>query len=131
MFEPDQFKINEVWIIFQLNEAPVRTKADGDFNALCLMDAASCYILGNELVSVQEDGVSEAVGARLIEAGRSQAHGLPRKCLVSSALKSDAVAGLASRLGLELSSVSDDELSPIVSGARESFHAYMRGGELH
>ncbi len=50
MYNPSQFQINEAWIAFKLNDAPVSTSADGDFNVLALMDAASCFILGTEFV---------------------------------------------------------------------------------
>jgi hypothetical protein len=45
MLHPSQFKINEAWIAFRLNGAPIRTERDGDFNCIALMDAASCFIL--------------------------------------------------------------------------------------
>ncbi len=47
--QPNQFQPNETWIAFKLNDAPVFTGADGDFNVLALMDAASCFILSTEL----------------------------------------------------------------------------------
>ncbi len=41
---PNQFQVNEAWIAFQLNDGPIQTKADGDFNCIALMDAASLFI---------------------------------------------------------------------------------------
>jgi len=48
MLHPNQFHVNETWIAFQLNETPIITDRDGDFNIIALMDAASCFILGME-----------------------------------------------------------------------------------
>ncbi|MCY1381805.1 hypothetical protein D9M69_697600 [compost metagenome] len=50
MLHPNQFTVNEAWIAFRLNDAPIQTDADGAFNCLALMDAASCFILGTEFV---------------------------------------------------------------------------------
>jgi hypothetical protein len=50
MLHPKQFEVNEAWIAFRVNGAPVRTERDGDFNCIALMDAASCFILGSEFI---------------------------------------------------------------------------------
>lgn len=52
MLHPQQFEVNEAWIAFRLNGAPVRTERDGDFNCIALMDAASCFILGSQFIPV-------------------------------------------------------------------------------
>ena len=46
---PNQFHVDEAWIVFKLNDEPLRTDRDGLFNIICLMDAASCFILGKRL----------------------------------------------------------------------------------
>jgi hypothetical protein len=51
---PRQFQVNEAWIAFQLNDLPINAGKDGWFNCVCLMDAASCYILGTELIPASE-----------------------------------------------------------------------------
>jgi hypothetical protein len=51
VLHPEQFEVNEAWIAFQLNGAPIRTEDDGDFNFIALMDAASCFILGSEFIA--------------------------------------------------------------------------------
>lgn len=76
MFEPGQFEVNEAWIVFRLNDAPISTGADGDFNVVCLMDAGSCYMLGNEFVPAHLAGLSESSAERLVETGRSQGQNL-------------------------------------------------------
>ena len=50
LLHPNQFQLNEAWIAFQLNDAPIETEQDGSFNCIALMDAASCFILGNAMV---------------------------------------------------------------------------------
>ena len=38
MLHPNQFTVNETWIAFRLNDAPIQTDADGAFNCLGLME---------------------------------------------------------------------------------------------
>ncbi|MCG3196264.1 MAG: hypothetical protein GHCLOJNM_00737 [bacterium] len=52
MPHPRDYAVNEAWIVFRLNEASIRTEREGDFDVVCLMDAASCHILGNEFVAL-------------------------------------------------------------------------------
>ena len=52
MLHPNQFQVNDTWIAFKLNEAPIATDRDGDFDLIALMDAASCFILSSVTVSV-------------------------------------------------------------------------------
>jgi len=49
MLHPNQFKINQTWIVFQVNRTPIPTESEGDFDCVVLMDAASCFILSQAL----------------------------------------------------------------------------------
>ncbi len=130
MLEPSQFDVNEAWILFQLNEVPISTETDGDFNVVCLMDAGSCYILGNEFVPTHLAGFPESAAERLIQAGKSQAKALPQKFLLSSELHPGQLTERAQLFGVEVELVSDDQLSPFVSEAREGFRAHIGGGRM-
>lgn len=99
-----------------MNEAPLKTEQDGDFNVACLMDAASCYILGSEFVAAGASEVPAPVAESLIETGRAAANGLPRKLLLSSALGAEQFAKLAERAGTEVERVPDKDLRALVSG---------------
>ena len=84
MYEPSQFQVNEAWITFKLNDAPVSTNADGDFNVLALMDAASCFILGTEFVSVASPEPSQLESKRLLETGQSHKQQYPKTIYIPS-----------------------------------------------
>lgn len=130
MMEPEQFEVNEAWILFRLNDAPISTEADGDFNVLCLMDAGSCYILGSEFVSAHLAGLSESAAGRLVEAGRSQAQVLPQKLLISLALDPGQFSNMAEQIGVEVTHLPDEQLSSFISEAREGFQAHAGGGRV-
>lgn len=130
MLEPSSFDANDAWVVFRLNDAPLHTEADGDFDVLCIMDAASRYIFGNELMPVQSLEVPESAAARLIEAGRSQAQSLPHRLILASEFDLTGFTALADRLGVEVQWATEEELSPLTSQTRGNFQETMaRRGE--
>jgi hypothetical protein len=128
MLEQSQFDVNDAWVVFRLNSVPMSTEVDGDFNLLCMMDVASCYIFGNELVPVQSWDVSESAVARLIESGKSQVQSLPHRFLLSSEFELERFAAMAGQLGVEVQWVTDEELLPLVSETREIFRESFERG---
>ena len=130
MRHPGDYSLNEAWIVFRLNDAPVETEQDGDFNVVCVMDAASCYILGNEFVSTGVASVPKAVAERLIEAGRAQANVLPRILLLSSEFGSAQFTKLAKSSGMKAERVPDKELVAFISEAREGFREHLGIGRV-
>ncbi|MBC8367260.1 hypothetical protein H8E52_07615 [bacterium] len=126
MLEPGQFELNEAWLVFQLNEAPVSTEADGDFNVVCLMEAASLYILAIEFVPTQEP-VADQVAVGLLEKGRFKGRTLPQQLLISSGLDFNSFKVHAKRLGIEFVLQPEDTLLPFTSEAKEGFKAHSGG----
>lgn len=123
MLEPNQFDVNDAWVVYRLNSAPMSTEAEGDFHVLCIMDVASCYIFDNELLPVQSAELPESVAARMIEAGRSQVQLLPGRFLLAAELESElaAFADLAEQLGVEAQWATEEELSSLISETRQVF----------
>jgi hypothetical protein len=69
VLHPNQFRINEAWIAFQLNDAPIETIKDGSFNCIAFMDASSCLILGNVFVATAASAPSPTDLQRLLKTG--------------------------------------------------------------
>lgn len=69
MLHPNQFHVNETWIAFQLNDAPIITDRDGDFNIIALMDAASCFILGMGYIKTNTLELSRQDAKKLLKTG--------------------------------------------------------------
>jgi len=59
----------------RLNDAPVSTQMDGDFNVVVLMDAASGFILSMEFVPAAATGPSQPESKRLFK--HTLSHGRP------------------------------------------------------
>lgn len=121
MLHPNQFAVNEAWIAFRLNDAPIRTEVDGAFNCLALMDAASCYILGSEFIAVNAIEPTEGEVRRLLKTGQSHKQQLPQTLFVAREETSDSITREAERQGIQVVKVPGRELLVFVSEARASF----------
>ena len=130
MLHPSGFEVNEAWIVFRLNNAPVSTEEDGDFNVIALMDAASCFILGMEFVPVNSAEPSEIVAKRLIETGRAHKEQLPRTLYISENQAADLLRSEAERNGIKVIRVPDEQLLVFVGDAREGLKEHIGGGSI-
>lgn len=128
LLDPSQFFPNDAWIFFRLNDAPIVTAEDGDFDVLCLMDAASCYILGNDFVPILDDADPGQIAAGLLAAAQDQGGCFPKKLFVSDEFAIDRFVSLAKTIGAELTSFRDEDLAPFISEAKEEFLAHVGGG---
>ena len=82
MIHPNQFKVNEAWIAFKLNDAPIITDRDGDFNMIALMDAASCFILSTLSVSAMAVQLTELESKELLKNGWIHKQELPKTLII-------------------------------------------------
>jgi hypothetical protein len=118
---PSQFEVNDVWIVFRLNDTPIQTERDGVFNCIALMDAASCYILGTEMVSAHAVEPSSDESRRLLQQGRSHKRQLPKKLFISKEQVASALSREASLADIEVQTVPENELLVFIGEARECF----------
>jgi hypothetical protein len=131
MLRPGKFKVNEAWIAFRLNEAPVSTETEGDFNVIALMDAASCFILGAEFVPVTSSGPSVNEARRLLKCGKSHKQQLPRALYIPEDQAADNLCTEAERNGIMVIRVPDEQLLVFIGEAREGFKEHIGGGSVH
>ena len=128
MLHPKQFEVNEAWIAFRLNKAPIRTELDGDFNCIALMDAASCFILGSEFIPVDDAEPSQAQARRLLENGRSHKQQLPKTLFVAREGVVDLLALEATRQKIDVVRVSERDLLIFTGEARQAFAEQFEEG---
>jgi hypothetical protein len=122
---PKRFKVNDAWIAFRLNHSPVRTEKDGDFNCIALMDAASCFILGMELVPIDGPEASTFLFRRLLKSGEKHKAPLPKTLYIS---QDDAIEGLdqvAMLQRIEVKTLPDNELLIFTGEARQGFSQHL------
>jgi hypothetical protein len=130
MLHPAQFAINEAWLAFKLNETPIRTELEGDFNCIALMDAASCFILGNTFAPAGEAEPSKMAARRLLEEARAHKQELPKTLFIPSGQFDRIVAAEAEQQGIAVVRVPEDQLLVFIGEARESFKERVGGGSV-
>jgi len=130
MLHPSNFDVNEAWIVFRLNEAPIFTERDGDFNIIALMDAASCFILGTEFVPVTSAEPSEMGAKRLIKSGKSHKNQLPKTLYIPENQAANMLCTEAERNGVTVLRVPEEQLLVFIGEAREGLKEHIGGGSF-
>ena len=128
MLHPNQFHVNEAWIAFKLNDAPIPTGSDGDFNFIALMDAASCFILSSAPVPTSAAEPSRIEAKRLLKEGRAHKQQLPKTLFISSNQPANLLTVEAERQGITVVRVPEDQILLFIGEARESFRERFSGG---
>lgn len=127
MLHPKQFQVNEAWIAFRLNNVPIRTEIDGDFNCIALMDAASCFILGSELIPAAAAGPTRAEFRRLLKNAKRHKQQLPGTLFVPREDVADRVILEATQQSIEVVRVPESELIIFIAEARDAFAERFEG----
>jgi len=127
VLHPNQFEINEAWIAFWLNDEPIYTAQDGSFNCVCLMDAASCYILGNTIAAADEAEPSQAEAKRLLEAGWEHKKRMPETLFVPKGEFERNLTKAAQTEHINVVPVEEGELLVFIRDAKESFKEHLQG----
>src|SRR5690606_4019410 len=110
VLHPSQFEVSEAWIVFKLNDAPIRTEQDGSFDFMALMDAASCFMLGSIPVSTKAAELSRPESRRLLEEGHAHKEQWPRTLFVPDGQPAHHFSAEAERHGITVVRVSEDQL---------------------
>ncbi|MCW8801117.1 MAG: hypothetical protein OQK71_09350 [Desulfobacter sp.] len=121
MFTPDQFEVNEVWIVIRINEDFLFVKED-PYDMFVLMDAASAYVLGFVFSKV----VAEAPTVKDVEELFNNAWGAKRQWAKKLIVTDESVASNvfiqeAEKNGIPFVIVPISDLSSIVEPLKESF----------
>ena len=130
MVTPNQFQVNEAWIAFKLNDAPISTQEDGDYNVVALMDAASCFILGSEFVSVDSTEPSKMESRRLLKSGQTHKDQLPKKLIIPNNLVANILTTESEGLGIAVVRIPENELSVFLDKARDGFQEHVSGSRI-
>lgn len=100
-----------------LNDEPRQTEEDGAFNCICLMDAASCFILGNIMIPANQVEPTQLEARRLLKTGRDREKGLPQTLLVPGGQFESALTAEAKRTGIDVVPVPYDQLIVFIGEA--------------
>ncbi len=126
MLHPNQFEFNEAWIAFRLNDEPIDTEQDGSFNCICLMDAASCFILGNAMVPADEPEPSRLEARRLLKTSWAHKKTMPQTLFLPSGQFQADLCAEGKHEGIEVVSVEEDQLLVFIGDAKQSFKEHFQ-----
>jgi len=127
VLHPNEFQVDEAWIAFKLNDQPIHTEQDGDFDFLALMDAASCFILGFVTIPATRDEPTQLDSKRLLQQGHAHKQQWPQTLFVPTEQPTQFLAAEAERLGIGVVRVAEDQLLLFIGEARESFRERFGG----
>jgi hypothetical protein len=130
MLHPNQFKVNEAWLVFKVNELPIHTERDGDFNCIALMDAASCFILSSTFAQVGEAEPSKIAVRTFLKEAKAHKRQLPKKLFIPDGQFNSILPAEAKRHGIAIVRVPEEQLLVFIREARESFKEHFGGGSL-
>ena len=130
MIHPNQFKVNEAWIAFKLNDAPIITDRDGDFNMIALMDAASCFILSTLSVSAMAVQLTELESKELLEKGWIHKQELPKTLIIPNHQVANLLQIEAESQGITVVRVPEDQLMLFIGEARTGFKEHLWGSGM-
>jgi hypothetical protein len=127
VLHPNQFYVNEAWIAFKLNDEPVSTRSEGDFNFIALMDAASCFILSSAVPASAVEPL-EIEAKRLLKQGQAHKQQFPKTLFIPSEMPANLLTIEAERQGISVVRVPEDQLLLFIADAQEGFRERFRGG---
>jgi hypothetical protein len=130
MIHPNQFKVNEAWIAFKLNDAPIITDRDGDFNTIALMDAASCFILSTLSVSAMAVQLTELESKELLKNGWIHKQELPKTLIIPNHQVANLLQIEAESQGITVVRVPEDQLMLFIGEARTGFKEHLGGSSM-
>lgn len=122
---PNQFQVNDAWIVFQLNDTPIHTDQDGSFNCICVMDAASCYILNAELIPALEGEPSPKQAQNILSTAWAKKEQYPKTLFIPTGAFPNAMKTESERLGITVITVPEDQLLLFIGEAREGYRENM------
>lgn len=128
MLHPNQFEVGQAWIAFVLNEAPIETLHDGAFDCVCLMDAASCFILATAMVPWEDKEPSKLESRRLFKAARAHGPDKPGTLYLPSGQFLTHLTAEAERQGIEVMSLDEAKLLAFIEDARDGFREHLQRG---
>jgi hypothetical protein len=128
LLHPSQFEVGDAWIAFRLNDRPIVTLEDGSFNCVSIMDAASCYICGAEMVpAAGDEDMSQLHARRLLQAALSKSERYPATMFVPEGQFQGALATEAARKSITVVSVPESQLLVFTGEAIAGYREHMQG----
>lgn len=126
-----QYVENEAWLLFQLNDEPVHTRADGDFNVLAIMDVATGCIHAMEFLHAGTEEPSVFESRKLLNTAATKSGARPKYLLLDASKGLEEMAMAATTLKVEVLREEQALLDMLTEEARTGFAAHFMNGVQH
>jgi hypothetical protein len=121
---PDQFEVNEAWIVARMHTVMFVKNEPADIYVL--VDAASSYVLGHLVYLAEAPSRQEFTD--LFKQARKQSNGWPKRLLITSEDPGeDVLKAIAADLGIVPEVIPLPYLDPILGPLNESFARFRSG----
>jgi len=124
LIKPNEYYENQSWILFYLNQKPIFTEQDGDYNALAIMDVATGLIHGMQMEPLKKV-ISEFEARLLLKQTEEKANGLPVSIYLASNLETHSIASAARSMNIKVVPKSYNEIYPIIAEAVSGFAMHV------
>ncbi len=121
MFNPENYAVNEAWIAFQLNTAPIKTVEDGDFNFVALMDATSRFMLSTTMLPVATTDLLLMQAKKMLNDARAHKEEQPLTLILSDDCLYQNLVKEAERRKIAILRVPRVQLDQFLAEEREIF----------
>ena len=106
MLTPDQFAVNEAWIVVKVNDTHLFVK-DDPYDMYVLMDAGSTYVLGHALSKVSEGSPQEEDVEAIFKKGWEAKQQWPKRLIVTGKSSAENIFKvIAEKHGMAIENVS-------------------------
>jgi len=127
MITPDEFRVNEAWIAARINDEFLYIGGE-PYDIYCLVDAASCYVLGHVFSQVANEAPIEADVQDLFQAAWQAKSQWAEMLIITEDSPAEEVFLKQAKLnGMGVKKIPFDALEPILGPLKESFHLDFMG----
>ena len=121
MLTPDQFVVNEAWIVVKVNDAHLFVK-DDPYDMYVIMDAGSTYVLGHALSKVSEGSPQEEDVEAIFKKGWEAKQQWPTRLIVTGKSSAENIFKvIAEKHGIEIENASLSSIVTLVKPLKDSF----------
>ncbi|MFP4213227.1 MAG: hypothetical protein ACLFRL_03870 [Desulfohalobiaceae bacterium] len=127
MLHPKQFKVNQVWIAFRVNDSLIYI-ADEPYDIYFLLDAASTYMLGHLACKTAGEGPDLSAVEDLFQEAASHKKQFPHELIIpEDFVPREQFKTICDSYGIRVREVPEGELSLILGEIKESFEQSFFG----
>jgi len=127
MLTPNQFQVNEAWIVFKLNDEPLNL-AEGQFNMYVVMDSGSTYVFGQLFAKLPSSSPAPSDIEDIFKKVFAEAKTWPSKLIVASNIpENNNFTKVAKRHGIVVQRVPESKLYSFINPVKESIPSAIFG----